>query len=41
MSDNKRYDIALLLLRLAFGGAMIYGHGWYSVDEQVSLTRHA
>ncbi len=28
MSDNKRYDIALLLLRLTFGGAMIYGHGW-------------
>jgi putative oxidoreductase len=25
---NKKIDIALLLLRLAFGGFMIIGHGW-------------
>ena len=28
MLQEKKGDIALLLLRLAFGGAMIYGHGW-------------
>ena len=28
MIARKQTDIALLLLRLAFGGAMIYGHGW-------------
>ena len=28
MDTKKQTDIALLLLRLAFGGAMIYGHGW-------------
>jgi putative oxidoreductase len=25
---NKKTDLALLLLRLAFGGFMIIGHGW-------------
>lgn len=25
---NKKIDLALLLLRLAFGGFMIIGHGW-------------
>lgn len=25
---EKKQDIALLLLRLGFGGAMLYGHGW-------------
>ena len=28
MQTDKKRDIALLLLRLTFGGAMIYGHGW-------------
>lgn len=28
MKINRKNDIALLLLRLTFGGAMIYGHGW-------------
>ena len=28
MDVSKSRDIALLLLRLVFGGAMIYGHGW-------------
>ena len=28
MPTTRQNDIALLLLRLAFGGAMIYGHGW-------------
>ncbi len=28
MQFTKPYDFALLLLRLAFGGFMIYGHGW-------------
>ncbi|MCO6492692.1 MAG: DoxX family protein [Phaeodactylibacter sp.] len=28
MPATRQNDIALLLLRLAFGGAMIYGHGW-------------
>ena len=28
MNTSKNIDIALLLLRLCFGGAMIYGHGW-------------
>lgn len=28
MNRENNWDIALLLLRLTFGGAMIYGHGW-------------
>lgn len=28
MPTSRQNDIALLLLRLTFGGAMIYGHGW-------------
>ena len=28
MKNLKSTDIALLLLRIAFGGFMIYGHGW-------------
>jgi putative oxidoreductase len=28
MNFSKSLDLALLLLRLVFGGAMIYGHGW-------------
>lgn len=28
MTTSKNTDIALLLLRLTFGGAMVYGHGW-------------
>ncbi len=28
MLEEKRSDIALLLLRITFGGAMIYGHGY-------------
>lgn len=28
MQTDKKADIALLLLRLTFGGAMLYGHGW-------------
>lgn len=28
MQTDKKWDIALLLLRLTFGGAMLYGHGW-------------
>lgn len=28
MSASKRVDIALLILRIAFGGSMLVGHGW-------------
>ena len=28
MMNEKNLDIALLLTRLGFGGAMLYGHGW-------------
>lgn len=28
MNDSRSLDIALLLLRLAFGGLMIINHGW-------------
>jgi len=28
MSYNLSSSIALLLIRLGFGGAMLYGHGW-------------
>ena len=28
MAIKNSVDIALLLLRLAFGGLMLYGHGW-------------
>ena len=28
MEGSRRNDLALLLLRLGFGGFMIYGHGW-------------
>lgn len=28
MITKRSYDIALLLLRLTFGVAMLYGHGW-------------
>jgi putative oxidoreductase len=28
MEISKRNDWALLLLRITFGGAMLYGHGW-------------
>lgn len=28
MDTSKNTDIGLLLLRLCFGGAMLYGHGW-------------
>lgn len=28
MNYSRRSDMALLLLRLVFGAAMIYGHGW-------------
>jgi len=28
MLEEKKGDIALLLLRITFGGAMIYGHGY-------------
>ncbi|MCB0584094.1 MAG: DoxX family protein [Phaeodactylibacter sp.] len=28
MVSRKQNDLALLLLRLTFGGAMIYNHGW-------------
>ncbi len=28
MLEEKRSDIALLLLRITFGGAMIFGHGY-------------
>ena len=28
MDYARRSDIALLLIRIIFGGAMIYGHGW-------------
>ena len=28
MDSNKRSDLGLLILRIAVGAAMIYGHGW-------------
>ena len=28
MNTSKNIDLGLLLLRLCFGGAMLYGHGW-------------
>lgn len=28
MDKEQKWDISLLLLRLTFGGAMLYGHGW-------------
>lgn len=28
MNFSRNADLALLILRIVFGGAMIYGHGW-------------
>lgn len=36
MPTTRQTDIALLLLRLAFGGAMIYGHGWAKLMRLLS-----
>lgn len=33
MSDNRKLDISLLILRLAFGGLMIINHGWRKLDK--------
>ena len=43
MKDNKTKDIGLLLLRLVFGGFMIYGHGWGKLmrvlgDDPITLS---
>lgn len=33
MSDTRKLDISLLLLRLAFGGLMIINHGWGKLNK--------
>ena len=33
MSDTRKLDISLLLLRLAFGGLMVINHGWGKLNK--------